>query len=70
MLIDDRIFELSLNELKRIWKGIKKLNCVLVGGWAAHMFVDEGFRKERHRRYIGSKDIDFAVLSDGPGGGL
>lgn len=64
MLTDDRIFELSLAELNRVWKRIKGFNCVLVGGWAAHMFVDEGFRKERRRRYIGSKDIDFAVLSD------
>jgi hypothetical protein len=64
MFIEPEIFEISFKELKEIWKVVKKFNCVLIGGWAAFFLINDNFRKERKREYIGSRDIDFAVLSN------
>ena len=62
MLIEKEIAEISFQELKKLWKHLRSLNCVLIGGWAAHLLVTENFKKERNREYIGSKDIDFGIL--------
>ena len=62
MLVEKEMAGISFQELKKLWKQLKSLNCVLVGGWAAHLLVSENFKKERNREYIGSKDIDFGIL--------
>jgi hypothetical protein len=37
---------------------------VLLGGWAVHLLVDEGFREATGRSYIGSSDIDVGFHFD------
>ncbi len=61
MLADRDITDLSFSELGKLWKRLKKLDCILNGGWAAHILINDAFRKERKIDYIGSKYIDFAV---------
>jgi hypothetical protein len=42
---------------------VEKLNSVLIGGWATYLLINDIFKRERKRDYVGSKDIDIAVLS-------
>lgn len=63
MLLEPEIFGISFSELRRVWRSVGRLNSVLVGGWAAHLLINEAFRRERKRDYIGSKGIDLAVVS-------
>ena len=39
-------------------------NIVLLGGWAVHLLVDEGFREATGRGYIGSRDLDVGFHFD------
>jgi len=42
-------------------------NLLLLGGWAVHMLVNERFKKDNGRVYLGSRDIDLGFsLSKGP----
>gem|GEM_PF-1328522 len=63
MLLEPEIFNISFSELKRVWRSLGRFKLIVVGGWAAHLLINEAFRRERKREYIGSKDIEVAVLS-------
>ncbi|KXB05655.1 hypothetical protein AKJ50_00315 [candidate division MSBL1 archaeon SCGC-AAA382A13] len=56
----DQIIQLSEQELEKILKAVKP-PAALIGGWAVHFHVDDGFRKDQGREYIGSRDIDLGV---------
>ena len=58
-----RITEISENELESIFGVVEPPVCLL-GGWAVHFHVNEGFRREHGRDYIGSRDIDLGIHVD------
>lgn len=53
----DELTEFSEKELKRVLQTVERPVCLL-GGWAVHLYVNEGFQQEHERSYIGSRDID------------
>lgn len=60
MLVEEyrELFEISFAELNKL----KKLNAIVIGGWAAHFLTNERFKEWKNIDYIGSKDIDFAIM--------
>ncbi len=55
-----QITEISEQELQSIFRAAKPPVCLL-GGWAVHLHVNEGFQTEYGREYIGSRDIDLGI---------
>jgi hypothetical protein len=47
----------SFRYLKEIVKIFEKTVCI-IGGWAVYFTVNEHFKKEHGRNYLGSRDID------------
>jgi len=59
----DNVTEFSKNELETILGSAEPPVCLL-GGWAVHLQVNKGFRREHGRDYIGSRDIDLGFHVD------
>jgi len=53
----------SFRYLKEIVKILEKPVCI-IGGWAVYFTVNEHFKKEHGRNYLGSKDIDLGFYID------
>lgn len=51
---------ISMDELRKVFKEIddSKIIAGLVGGWAAHFYVNDEYRRAFGRDYMGSRDID------------
>jgi len=58
-----QVTELSEQELQAIFEAAESPVCLL-GGWAVHLHVNDGFQAEHGREYIGSRDIDIGVHID------
>ena len=54
---------LSEGELQDVLRVAEPPVCLL-GGWAVHLQVTEGFREAHGRDYIGSRDIDIGLHVD------
>lgn len=59
----DEVTEISERELKPICRAAEPPVCLL-GGWAVHLHVNDGFRDEHGREYVGSRDVDLGVFVD------
>jgi hypothetical protein len=59
----EAVTTLSENELQDVIAVAEPPACLL-GGWAVHLHVTDGFRKAHGRPYIGSRDIDLGVHID------
>lgn len=59
----DQITTLSERELQTVLQAVEPPVCLL-GGWAVHLHVTDGFRRQHGRAYIGSRDIDVGVHVD------
>jgi len=59
----DEITGLSEQELETVFQAAEPPVC-LIGGWAVHTHVSDGFESEYGRGYIGSRDIDIGVHID------
>ncbi|MFP8890665.1 nucleotidyl transferase AbiEii/AbiGii toxin family protein [Natrialbaceae archaeon A-CW2] len=55
-----QITELSEEELQSVF-GVAEPPVCLLGGWAVHLQVNQGFSREHGRGYIGSRDIDLGI---------
>lgn len=53
----DEITEISEQELRPLCQTVEPPACLL-GGWAVHLHVNDGFHAEYRRGYIGSRDVD------------
>lgn len=53
----DAVTDLSEQELRPVCRTVEPPACLL-GGWAVHLHVNDGFEAEHGRGYIGSRDID------------
>lgn len=58
-----QITDLSRQELQSVFDVAEPPVCLL-GGWAVHVHVNAGFKREHGRAYIGSRDIDIGVHVD------
>ena len=56
----DAVTTLSERELQDIMAAASPPVCLL-GGWAVHLHVTEGFQAAHDRPYIGSRDIDLGI---------
>jgi len=56
----DAVTALSEQELRPVCRVVEPPVCLL-GGWAVHLHVNDGFQAEHGRGYIGSRDIDLGV---------
>jgi hypothetical protein len=63
----DEVTDISEQELRPLCQTVEPPACVL-GGWAVHLHVNDGFREEYGREYIGSRDVDLGFHVD-PGWG-
>jgi len=59
----DEITDLSEQELQPVCRTIESPACLL-GGWAVHLHVNDGFQAAYGREYIGSRDIDIGFHVD------
>jgi hypothetical protein len=59
----DEITNLSEQELHPVCETVEPPACLL-GGWAVHLHVDQGFQDAYGRGYIGSRDIDIGFRVD------
>jgi hypothetical protein len=59
----EAVTRLSEGELRDVLSASEPPVCLL-GGWAVHIHVTEGFRAAYDRSYIGSRDIDLGVHID------
>jgi hypothetical protein len=59
----DAVTTLSEAQLQEVISVAEPPICLL-GGWAVHLHVNEGFRDAHGRSYIGSRDIDLGVHVD------
>ena len=57
------VTDLSEGELQDVLRVAEPPVCLL-GGWAVHLQVTEGFREAHGRDYIGSRDIDIGLHVD------
>jgi hypothetical protein len=57
------VTRLSENELQDVLRAAESPVCLL-GGWAVHPHVTDGFRSAHGRDYIGSRDIDIGIHVD------
>ncbi len=64
MLVEryDMVRWISWRELRKIVKELE-FDYLLLGGWASHIYINEGFMEMTKREYIGSRDIDFGIRS-------
>jgi hypothetical protein len=58
-----QVTQLSRQELEAVFKAVKP-PAALLGGWAVHLHVNDGFNSEHGRNYIGSRDIDVGLHVD------
>ncbi|PTD94116.1 hypothetical protein C9439_04250 [archaeon SCG-AAA382B04] len=56
----ENIVKMSRRDLKEVLKECEPPLC-LVGGWAVHLHVNNGFKEEEGHEYIGSRDIDLGI---------
>lgn len=59
----DEITDISEQELRPLCQTVAPPACLL-GGWAVHLHVNDGFRSEYGREYIGSRDVDLGFHVD------
>jgi hypothetical protein len=59
----ERVTTLSEEELQDVVTVAEPPACLL-GGWAVHLHVTDGFREAHGRPYIGSRDIDLGLHID------
>jgi hypothetical protein len=59
----DAITDVSEQELRPLVQTVEAPSCLL-GGWAVHLHVNDGFRAEYGREYIGSRDVDLGFHVD------
>jgi len=59
----DEITDISEQELRPLCQTVEPPACLL-GGWAVHLHVNDGFREEYGREYIGSRDVDLGFHVD------
>lgn len=59
----EAVTKLSEGELQDVATAAEPPVCLL-GGWAVHLHVTDGFRERHGRSYIGSRDIDVGVHVD------
>lgn len=59
----DEITSISEQELRPLCQMVASPACLL-GGWAVHMHVNNGFRDAYGREYIGSRDVDLGFHVD------
>lgn len=59
----DAVTKYSERELQDVLRVAEPPVCLL-GGWAVHIHVTDGFQTQHGRRYIGSRDIDIGVHVD------
>ncbi|MFQ3293190.1 MAG: hypothetical protein ACI8VE_000247 [Natrialbaceae archaeon] len=59
----EAVTRLSEGELRDVLSATEPPVCLL-GGWAVHLHVTEGFRDAYDRSYIGSRDIDLGIHID------
>lgn len=59
----EAVTSLSEKELQDVLSVAEPPVCLL-GGWAVHLQVNDGFQKAHGRSYIGSRDIDLGVHID------
>lgn len=59
----DEITDISEQELRPLCQIVEPPACLL-GGWAVHLHVDDGFRDSYGRGYIGSRDVDLGFHVD------
>jgi len=59
----EAVTRLSEGELRDVLTAAEPPVCLL-GGWAVHLHVTDGFRNAYDRPYIGSRDIDLGVHID------
>ena len=59
----DEITDISEQELRPLCQTAEPPACPL-GGWAVHLHVNDGFREEYGREYIGSRDVDLGFHVD------
>lgn len=59
----DEITSISEQELRPVCQTVEPPACLL-GGWAVHMHVNDGFREAYGREYIGSRDVDLGFHVD------
>lgn len=56
----NQVTGLSEQRLQELFQSITPPACLL-GGWAVHTLVNQGFQNEHGREYIGSRDIDLGL---------
>jgi len=54
------ITKISARELNIVWKELCN-DALIIGGWAAHLLVNQIYREWKKIDYIGSKDIDLGI---------
>ncbi|PSP66676.1 hypothetical protein BRC85_09385 [Halobacteriales archaeon QS_1_69_70] len=59
----DEITDISEQELRPLFQTVEPPACLL-GGWAVHLHVNDGFQAECGRDYIGSRDVDLGFHVD------
>lgn len=59
----DEITDISEQELRPLCQTVVPPACLL-GRWAVHFHVNDGFRSEYGREYIGSRDVDLGFHVD------
>ena len=59
----EAVTEFSEGELQDVLRVAEPPICLL-GGWAVHRQVSEGFRDTHSRDYIGSRDVDLGFHVD------
>lgn len=59
----DEITGISEQELRPLCQTVEPPACLL-GGWAVHLHVNDGFQSEYGREYIGSRDVDLGFHVD------
>lgn len=58
-----QVTEISEQELQSVFNVATPPICLL-GGWAVHLHVNNGFQTQHGREYIGSRDIDIGLHID------
>jgi hypothetical protein len=58
-----QVTQISQQELQSVFDVAEPPVCLL-GGWAVHFHVNDGFQQEHGRAYIGSRDIDLGIHVD------
>ena len=59
----EAVTTLSEEELQDVISVVEQPACLL-GGWAVHLHVTDGFQEAHGRSYIGSRDIDLGIHID------